>query len=117
MLLDQKSTSSAAKLSIANVIAHELAHMWFGNLVTMQWWTDLWLKEGFATYMASLSVHHVSENFNLSSFQVLLILKMDLIGIVIKHVDRVARSISRHFFTHILDTTCITKVLYTTVNS
>lgn len=73
MLLDQKSTSSAAKLSIANVIAHELAHMWFGNLVTMQWWTDLWLKEGFATYMASLSVHHVSENFNLSSFQVLLI--------------------------------------------
>ncbi|XP_046670632.1 aminopeptidase N-like isoform X3 [Homalodisca vitripennis] len=64
LLMDEKETSSRAKLRIANVIAHELAHMWFGNLVTMQWWTDLWLKEGFATYMAGLSVHHEFPEWN-----------------------------------------------------
>ncbi|WGW12533.1 aminopeptidase N [Saxibacter everestensis] len=40
----------------ANVIMHEMAHMWFGDLVTMQWWDDLWLKESFADYMGSLAV-------------------------------------------------------------
>lgn len=45
---------------VALVIAHELAHQWFGNLVTMRWWSDLWLKEGFATYMSYLAVNEVS---------------------------------------------------------
>ncbi len=43
--------------SFANVCAHELAHMWFGDLVTMAWWDDLWLNEAFATWMASRVVH------------------------------------------------------------
>uniref|UniRef100_A0A8D8EWM7 Aminopeptidase n=2 Tax=Culex pipiens TaxID=7175 RepID=A0A8D8EWM7_CULPI len=47
------------KHRVASVIAHELAHQWFGNLVTMRWWTDLWLNEGFATYVASLGVEHL----------------------------------------------------------
>uniref|UniRef100_A0A2S2QD74 Aminopeptidase N n=1 Tax=Sipha flava TaxID=143950 RepID=A0A2S2QD74_9HEMI len=45
---------------VAEVIAHELAHQWFGNLVTMKWWTDLWLNEGFATYVAARGVDYVS---------------------------------------------------------
>lgn len=60
ILADDKTTSESSKYTIANTIAHELAHQWFGNLVTMKWWTDLWLNEGFATYAASLAVDNVS---------------------------------------------------------
>nr|XP_022919862.1 aminopeptidase N-like [Onthophagus taurus] len=60
LLFDPKVTSILSKICVASVVAHELAHQWFGNLVTMKWWTDLWLNEGFATYMAAVAVDNLT---------------------------------------------------------
>lgn len=56
MLVDPANTSLPNKQYVAMVVAHELAHQWFGNLVTMRWWTDLWLNEGFASWIEYLAV-------------------------------------------------------------
>lgn len=59
LLYHPNISTSSNQHRVASVIAHELAHQWFGNLVTMKWWTDLWLNEGFATYVASLGVEYL----------------------------------------------------------
>ena len=56
LLVDEDHSSLSNKQWVALVIAHELAHQWFGNLVTMEWWTHLWLNEGFASYIEYLAV-------------------------------------------------------------
>ncbi|XP_018334891.1 aminopeptidase N-like [Agrilus planipennis] len=59
LLIDRKSSSFFDQLAAARVVGNKIAHQWFGNLVTMKWWSDLWLKEGFSTYMGAALVQNV----------------------------------------------------------
>lgn len=65
LVLDPEHASLASKQYIASVIAHELAHQWFGNLVTMEWWEDLWLNEGFATWASYEAVDAMFPDWNI----------------------------------------------------
>lgn len=65
LLVDPNNTSLANKQYVALVVAHELAHQWFGNLVTMRWWTDLWLNEGFASWMEYLAIDNIYPDWQL----------------------------------------------------
>ncbi|MEZ5996560.1 MAG: M1 family metallopeptidase [Hyphomonadaceae bacterium] len=64
ILLDDHQSSEGERQFVFEVVAHEIAHQWFGNLVTMGWWDDLWLNEGFASWMAAKTIEHVHPDWN-----------------------------------------------------
>uniref|UniRef100_A0AAV2KYX2 Aminopeptidase n=1 Tax=Knipowitschia caucasica TaxID=637954 RepID=A0AAV2KYX2_KNICA len=65
LLYEEGVSSYLHKEVIAYLIGHELAHQWFGNMVTMKWWNDVWLNEGFASYLSYLAVEHVEPGFKM----------------------------------------------------
>ncbi|XP_070823562.1 aminopeptidase N-like [Chaetodon trifascialis] len=65
LLYDPILSSTGNKERVTTVISHELAHMWFGNLVTLQWWNDLWLNEGFASYVEYLGADYAEPTWNI----------------------------------------------------
>ena len=81
LLADPKTTSIDNKRYAATVIAHELSHQWFGNLVTMQWWNDLWLNESFATLVEYIAIDTLEPSWNIwldfASYESIAALKRD----------------------------------------
>ena len=65
LLFDPEKSSDATKQAIYEVLAHEIAHMWFGDLVTMAWWDNLWLNEGFASWMGSKCTAHFNPQWEI----------------------------------------------------
>ncbi|NWY31069.1 AMPN Aminopeptidase, partial [Pheucticus melanocephalus] len=71
LLFDAEYSSIGNKERVVTVIGHELAHQWFGNLVTLRWWNDLWLNEGFASYVEYLGADSAESTWNIKDLMVL----------------------------------------------
>ncbi|MEO5950086.1 MAG: M1 family metallopeptidase [Candidatus Saccharimonadales bacterium] len=92
LLADPKTTSISSKQYIATVVAHELSHQWFGNLVTMKWWNNLWLNESFATLMEYIAIDALYPEWNIwldfASGEVVMALRRDSVdGVQAVQVD------------------------------
>lgn len=68
ILIDPNNFTVQSKAEVALIVSHEIAHQWFGNIVTMEWWTHLWLNEGFATWIEYLSVDHCLPEWNIWNY-------------------------------------------------
>ncbi|KAG7368830.1 aminopeptidase [Nitzschia inconspicua] len=65
MLIDPATASNSQKQRVCTVVCHEIAHQWFGNLVTMTWWDDLWLNEGFASWAENYAAHEAFPDYQM----------------------------------------------------
>ena len=87
-LVDEKTSSVDAKKRVASVVAHEMAHQWFGDMVTMDWWNNLWLNEGFATWMENKPVNAWHPEWNIPQDEAL-----SLDGVLNYDAGKVTRTI------------------------
>ncbi|CAL1575818.1 unnamed protein product [Knipowitschia caucasica] len=71
LLYDENQSSSYNKQRVASVIAHELVHQWFGNIVTMDWWDDLWLNEGFASFFEYVGVEKAEPEWGMRDIMII----------------------------------------------
>ncbi|XP_057714581.1 glutamyl aminopeptidase [Corythoichthys intestinalis] len=71
LLYDSNQSSSYNKQRVASVIAHELVHQWFGNIVTMDWWDDLWLNEGFASFFEYIGVEKAEPTWGMRDIMII----------------------------------------------
>ncbi|XP_017290340.1 glutamyl aminopeptidase [Kryptolebias marmoratus] len=71
LLYDENQSSSSNKQRVASVIAHELVHQWFGNIVTMDWWDDLWLNEGFASFFEYIGVEEAKPSWDMRDIMII----------------------------------------------
>ncbi|VDK26639.1 unnamed protein product [Taenia asiatica] len=85
MLVDETESPLISKRGVALTVAHEVAHMWFGNLVTMEWWTHLWLNEGFASWIEYLAVDHCFPEYDIWRYASLCII-LHLIVVAVQNV-------------------------------
>jgi aminopeptidase N len=88
LLIDEKTASIGAKKNVAEVVAHEMAHQWFGDMVTMQWWDNIWLNEGFATWMENKPVAAWHPEWNIPQD-----VSMELNGTLNYDAQRITRTI------------------------
>ncbi|XP_061749583.1 aminopeptidase Ey-like [Nerophis ophidion] len=90
LLCNPSLASNGEREWVATVISHELAHMWFGNLVTVRWWNDLWLNEGFATYVSYLGAHYAEPTWDMKD----LIVLNEVIGVMAEDAKASSRPLS-----------------------
>ncbi|KAK7096592.1 aminopeptidase N-like [Littorina saxatilis] len=90
LLYDPLVSSSSNKYMVTLIVAHEIAHIWFGNMATMRWWDDLWLNEGFASSLMYIAMDHVYPEWNVFAIQVV----EDIFPVMVKDALVTSHSVS-----------------------